>query len=72
MSSRILVVEDEPAIAELLAINLRHAGFEVTIAADAEEAQAAVDERLPTLVVLDWMLPGQSGHALARQWRAQG
>ena len=71
MSSRILVVEDEPAIAELVAINLRHAGFEVTIAGDAEQAQAAVDERLPTLVVLDWMLPGQSGQALARQWRAQ-
>jgi len=68
--SRILVVEDEPAIAELISINLRHAGFEVTIAADAEQAQAAVDGVLPSLVVLDWMLPGQSGHALARQWRA--
>ncbi|HEX2541771.1 MAG TPA: phosphate regulon transcriptional regulator PhoB [Caldimonas sp.] len=71
MSSRILVVEDEPAIAELIAINLRHAGFEVVVAGDAERAQAAVDERLPALVVLDWMLPGQSGHALARQWRSQ-
>lgn len=68
--SRILVVEDEPAIAELISINLRHAGFEVTVAADAEQAQAAVDGVLPSLVVLDWMLPGQSGHALARQWRA--
>ena len=71
MSSRILVVEDEPAIAELISINLCHAGFEVLVAADAEQAQAAVDERLPTLVVLDWMLPGQSGRSLARQWRAQ-
>ena len=71
MSSRILVVEDEPAIAELISINLHHAGFQVVVAADAEQAQAAVDERLPTLVVLDWMLPGQSGHSLARQWRAQ-
>ena len=69
MSNRILVVEDEPAIAELLAINLRHAGFEVTIAGDAEQAQAAVDERLPTLVVLDWMLPGESGVAFARRLR---
>jgi len=67
--SRILVVEDEPAIAELIAINLRHAGFEVTVAADAEAAQEAVDGVLPTLVVLDWMLPGRSGHALVRQWR---
>ncbi len=67
--SRILVVEDEPAIAELIAMNLRHAGFEVQIAGDAEEAQAAIDGVLPSLVVLDWMLPGRSGHALARQWR---
>ena len=69
--SRILVVEDEPAIAELISINLRHAGFEVAIAADAEQAQAAVDGILPSLVVLDWMLPGQSGHSLARAWRGQ-
>ncbi len=68
--SRILIVEDEPAIAELIAINLRHAGFEVTIAGDAEQAQASLDDVLPHLVVLDWMLPGTSGHALARQWRA--
>ncbi|MEP7303113.1 MAG: phosphate regulon transcriptional regulator PhoB [Caldimonas sp.] len=71
MSSHILVVEDEPAIAELISINLRHAGFEVTIAGDAEQAQVAVDGVLPSLVVLDWMLPGQSGHALARHWRGQ-
>ncbi|MGZ5131793.1 MAG: phosphate regulon transcriptional regulator PhoB [Caldimonas sp.] len=69
--SRILVVEDEPAIAELISINLRHAGFEVTIAGDAEQAQAAVDGVLPSLVILDWMLPGLSGQALARQWRSQ-
>jgi len=68
--SRILIVEDEPAIAELIAINLRHAGFEVTTAGDAEQAQAALDQVLPHLVILDWMLPGTSGHSLARQWRA--
>ena len=51
--SRILVVEDESAIAELISINLRHAGFEVTIAATAEQAQAAVDGVLPDLIVLD-------------------
>ena len=70
-ASRVLVVEDEAAIAELIAINLRHAGYAITVAADAEAAQAAVDEVLPSLVLLDWMLPGMSGHALARQWRAQ-
>jgi len=67
--SRILVVEDESAIAELISINLRHAGFEVTIASSADQAQYEVDRVLPELVVLDWMLPGQSGLALARQWR---
>jgi two-component system phosphate regulon response regulator PhoB len=68
--SRILVVEDEPAIAELIAINLRHAGFEVTGAGDADTAEDAVDGVLPSLVVLDWMLPGRGGHALVRQWRS--
>jgi two-component system phosphate regulon response regulator PhoB len=69
--SRILVVEDESAIAELVAINLRHAGFEVSLATDAYAAQQAVDRVLPDLVVLDWMLPGQSGLALAKAWRGQ-
>jgi len=69
--SRILVVEDESAIAELISINLRHAGFEVTIAATAQQAQAAVDGALPDLIVLDWMLPGQSGLALAKRWRTE-
>jgi len=69
--SRVLVVEDESAIAELIAINLRHAGFEVTVAADADGAQRAVDRVLPDLVLLDWMLPGQSGVQLARRWRSE-
>ena len=69
--STILVVEDESAIAELISINLRHAGFDVTIAADADQAQAAVDGVLPDLIVLDWMLPGQSGLSLAKRWRTE-
>ena len=69
--SRVLVVEDESAIAELISINLRHAGYEVTIAATADQAQSEVDRVLPDLVVLDWMLPGQSGLALAKRWRSQ-
>ena len=69
--SRILVVEDESAIAELISINLRHAGIEVTIAATADQAQSEVDRVLPDLVVLDWMLPGQSGLSLAKRWRSQ-
>jgi len=66
----ILVVEDESAIAELIAINLRHAGFDITLAQNAPQAQAAIDAVLPDLVLLDWMLPGQSGISLARQWRS--
>ncbi len=67
--SRVLVVEDEMAIAELIALNLRHSGFEVTVANDAEQAQSELDKVLPDLVLLDWMLPGQSGLALAKRWR---
>jgi len=67
--SRVLVVEDEAAIAELIAINLRHAGYEVSVAVDADQAQSLVDRVLPDLVLLDWMLPGQSGLQLAKRWR---
>jgi two-component system phosphate regulon response regulator PhoB len=69
--SRVLVVEDESAIAELISINLRHAGYEVTIASAADQAQLEVDRVLPDLVILDWMLPGQSGLALAKRWRSE-
>ena len=69
--SSVLVVEDESAIAELIAIHLRHAGHEVLLATDAAAAQAHVGRRLPDLVLLDWMLPGESGVQLARRWRAE-
>ena len=67
--TRVLVVEDEAAIAELIALNLRHASFEVELADTAGAAQSAVDRVLPDLVLLDWMLPGGSGLQLAKQWR---
>jgi len=67
--ARILVVEDEPAIAELIAVNLRHGGFHPVLAGDGQAAQVAMDAMLPDAILLDWMLPGQSGVALARQWR---
>ena len=68
--SHILIVEDEAAIAELIAVNLRHGGHDVTIAPDAVQAQVEVDAQLPDLVLLDWMLPGgRSGLQLARTWR---
>ena len=70
-TGRLLVVEDEPSIAELISINLRHAGFTVLTAATAEAAREVVDRELPGLVVLDWMLPDRSGIALCRQWRSE-
>ncbi|HBH39459.1 MAG TPA: phosphate regulon transcriptional regulatory protein PhoB [Curvibacter sp.] len=66
----VLVVEDEPAIAELIAVNLRHNGFRPTLAMDGDSAQREIDAMLPDLVLLDWMLPGASGLTLARRWRA--
>ena len=65
----VLVVEDEPAIAELIAVNLRHNGFQPTVAPDSFAAQREIDAVLPDLVLLDWMLPGESGLSLARRWR---
>ncbi|MBP7485203.1 MAG: phosphate regulon transcriptional regulatory protein PhoB [Pseudomonadota bacterium] len=67
--SRVLVVEDEVAIAELISLNLRHAGFEVVLAQTGDMAQIEIDRVLPDLVLLDWMLPGQSGLTLAKRWR---
>ncbi len=67
----ILVVEDEVAIQELLAINLKHAGFQVLCVGSAEDAETAIRAELPDLLLLDWMLPGQSGVALAKKLRAQ-
>ena len=68
---RILIVEDEPAIAELIAVNLRHGGFNVAVAQDSVTAQREIDAVLPDVILLDWMLPGQSGVSLARHWRKQ-
>jgi len=70
MTPTILVVEDEPAILELLKVNLVDAGYEVRAAADAESAQESLKQALPDLLLLDWMLPGQSGLAFAKQLRA--
>lgn len=69
MPAAILVVEDEPAIQELLAVNLEHAGHSVLRARDAEQATKLVRDVLPDLILLDWMLPGQSGEAFARALR---
>ena len=67
----VLVVEDEPAIAELIAVNLRHNGFRPTWAMDSASAQREIDAAVPDLILLDWMLPGESGLSLAKKWRAE-
>ena len=69
MMPSVLVVEDEPAIQELLRVNLQDAGFAVRTVADAEGASREIKRALPDLLLLDWMLPGQSGLALARGLR---
>jgi len=66
---RILIVEDEPAIAELIQVNLKHGGFAPVLAYDSVAAQRELDAALPDAILLDWMLPGQSGLSLARHWR---
>ncbi len=66
----VLIVEDEPAIAELISVNLRHNGFTPTWASDSASAQRELDAVLPDVILLDWMLPGESGLSLAKRWRA--
>ena len=70
MAATILVVEDDPSIRELLAINLESSGHRVVEAASAEEAEPLIAASLPDLILLDWMLPGESGLSLAKRWRA--
>lgn len=65
----VLVVEDEPAVQDLIAVNLEHAGHRVLRAADAETALRLVKTELPDLLVIDWMLPGMSGVMLAKTLR---
>ena len=70
MKPTILVVEDEPAIQDLIQINLEMGGYRVLIAASAEAAMKQVQQELPDLVLLDWMLPGMSGVDLTRRLRS--
>ena len=68
---RILIVEDESSIAELIAVNLRHNGFEPIWAEDGAAAQREIDTLLPDLVLLDWMLPGLNGIEICRNIRLE-
>ena len=67
MLGRILVVDDEPPIREMIGFALRRAGYECLEAEDAERAHAHLLEQQPDLILLDWMLPGMSGIELARR-----
>jgi two-component system, OmpR family, phosphate regulon response regulator PhoB len=67
---KILVVEDEPAIQSLIAMNLRRQGYECVAALDANSAVALITAELPVLVILDWMLPDRPGTDLLKMWRA--
>lgn len=69
MPARILIVEDEPAIRELVGVNLRHSGYEVMQAPDAQSAQAQIGTLMPDLIILDWMLPDVPGIDLAKRLR---
>lgn len=66
----VLVVEDEAAIAELIIVNMKHNGFRVIWAMDSQGAQREIDAAVPDLILLDWMLPGESGLVLAKRWRS--
>ena len=69
MAPRILVVEDEEALVELLRYNLENAGYVVETIAHGDEAQVRLTEAVPDLLLLDWMLPGTSGLELCRRLR---
>ena len=71
MQKQILIVDDEPAIRDMVAFALRKGDYAPVHAGDAREAQAAIADRDPDLILLDWMLPGTSGLELARRWRRE-
>ena len=69
MAARILVVEDEPAVQELMRYTLEQAGMDVLATVSAEDALLVLRDELPDAVLIDWMLPNKSGLALARELR---
>ncbi|HLP81567.1 MAG TPA: phosphate regulon transcriptional regulator PhoB [Nitrosomonas sp.] len=71
MFARILIVEDEPAVRELITYNLQQSGYDTVQAEDAEKAMMIISEALPDLILLDWMLPKMSGVEFARTLRRQ-
>ena len=68
----VLVVEDEESLATLLRYNLEKEGYRVGVSVDGEEALMMIDEGLPDLIILDWMLPKISGIEVCRRLRQRG
>lgn len=71
MQAQILIVEDEPAIREMIAFALRTQSYQPICAQDGKEAIAAISEKIPDLILLDWMLPGMSGIDLVKRFRKE-
>ncbi len=71
MQAHILIVEDEPAIRDMIAYALRTQSYQPVCAQDGKEALQAVAERIPDLILLDWMLPGTTGIELVRRFRKE-
>ncbi len=70
MKANILIVEDESPILELLALNISQAGYNPLRAISAEHAEKLINEALPDIILLDWMLPGMSGIDFAKKLRS--
>src|SRR5690606_5770442 len=71
VQKRILIVDDEPAIRDMVAFAVRKGDYEPVTGGDAQQAQDAIADRVPVLILLDWMLPGTTGIELARRWRRE-
>ena len=71
MSARILIVDDEPAIRDMLTFSLSSAGYEPLVAEDARAAERVIADQSPDLLLLDWMMPGETGIAFCRRLRSQ-
>lgn len=71
MQAQILIVEDEPAIREMIAFALRTQSYQPICAQDGKDAIAAISEKIPDLILLDWMLPGMSGIDLVKRFRKE-
>ena len=71
MDNTILVVEDDPELQEVLAMNLQNAGYRAVRAGTVRQAEAVINATLPQMVLLDWMLPDTPGLSFARRMRAE-